>query len=326
MSAPKSLSRRGFLLFTALMGSVKAFAGNESEKGGDNGIGGTGFRPGDNGLGGTGFIGSIRKFGSVYVNGERIAYPADAIIEIDGSRATPADMRLGQVARLVAERADNFWTTHRIVIVSEAIGPVERIRGKKLDILGQRILLPSARIARALKVGDRIAVGGLRRPDQTIVASSVERVPGGLDQIAGLVQRRASGGLRIGGQTVAGVADALAGSRIVACGALDNGVFVVREAQNEAEIGIGGARNVSVETWVSRRAGGLETAGGVRVEDRGGGAPAGVRLVVINGAFGADGSLVARRIERVDPRRGFDPPGGGPNGGPGGGGQGGRGP
>ena len=37
----------------------------------DRGIGGTGFAPGDDrGIGGTGVIGTIRKFGSIVVNGE----------------------------------------------------------------------------------------------------------------------------------------------------------------------------------------------------------------------------------------------------------------
>ena len=98
-------------------------------------------------------------------------------------------MRLGQVAQLVADGRDGAWTTNRIIIVSEVIGPVAQISGKTLDVLGQRVQLPDIKIARALRVGDRIAVSGLRRPDQVIFASAIERREGGLDQIAGLLSR-----------------------------------------------------------------------------------------------------------------------------------------
>ena len=91
---------------------------------------------------------SIRKFGSVYVNGQRIAYPDDAMIEIDGARVEASDMRIGQVARLVAARRGDGWTTSRIVIVSEVVGPVERVSGKRVEVLGQRVQLPNRKIAR----------------------------------------------------------------------------------------------------------------------------------------------------------------------------------
>jgi len=84
---------------------------------------------------------------------------------------------------MVAAQRDGTWTTQRIAIVSEAIGAVEKVGGRRAEMVRLIVLLPSARIARALKPGDRIAVSGLRRPDQTIVASAVERREGGLDQI-----------------------------------------------------------------------------------------------------------------------------------------------
>ena len=74
------LSRRQVLRLLALIAGGRAFAAAKPKAGGDNGIGGTGLKPADNGIGGTGFIGTIRKFGSVWVNGERIAYPSDVRI------------------------------------------------------------------------------------------------------------------------------------------------------------------------------------------------------------------------------------------------------
>ena len=92
-------------------------------------------------------------------------------------------MRIGQVARLVAERRDGTWTTGRITIVSEVVGPIDRIEGARLEVLGQQRAAPGAR-GTTLRAGDRVAVSGLRRPDQTIVASLIEKRAAGPDQIA----------------------------------------------------------------------------------------------------------------------------------------------
>ena len=180
MSAPLRPSRRQVLRLLALLaGGAPALADQKPKTLGDNGIGGTGFQPGDNGIGGTGFIGTIRKFGSVWVNGERIAYPADAQIRIDGEPASPSRLRIGQVARLVAERRDGLWTTGGIVITSEVVGPVGRIDGRLLTVLGQSVELARTKAAQGLKVGGRVAVSGLRRPDGAVVASLVEPRPAG---------------------------------------------------------------------------------------------------------------------------------------------------
>ena len=290
-----TLSRRQVLRLFALLAGAKALAA-EKPKSGDNGIGGTGFKPADNGIGGTGFIGTIRRFGSVWVNGARIAYPPDVRIRIDGEAAGAGALRIGQVARLVAEPRDGTWRTDGIVVVSEAVGPVSRIAGRSLELLGQRVQLAGAAMAHGLKVGDRVAVGGLRRPDQTIVASLIEKRAGGPDQIAGLLTED-GGAYRIGGQIVTGaVGGGVAGERVVALGALENGVFVARTMKLDTIVTIGAVRNVSVEAWVSGQDGALVTAGGLRVEGGAAGLPAGARRIVIDGALGANGALIASRI------------------------------
>ena len=173
-------------------------------------------------------------------------------------------------------------------------------------------------MAHGLKVGDRVAVGGLRRPDQTIVASLIEKRAGGPDQIAGLLTED-GGAYRIGGQIVTGaVGGGVAGERVVALGALENGVFVARTVKLDTIVTIGAVRNVSVEAWVSAQDGALVTAGGLRVEGAAAGLPAGARRVVIDGALGANGALIASRIALPNGRGDFSPPGGA-RGGPGGG-------
>ena len=325
MSAATPLSRRQFLRLLLLLSGGRALGAEAPKSQGDNGIGGTGYQPGDNGIGGTGgtdgtgFIGTIRKFGSVYVNGDRIAYPPGVRIEIDGVSAPASRMRIGQVARLIADRRGETWTTNRITIVSEAIGAIDRIDGRRFEVLGQRIEAPGARSTHSLRAGDRVAVSGLRRPDQTIVASLIEKRESGVDQLAGVVTQDAGGEYKIGGQTITGVSTALVGERVITRGVLANGAFAAHEVKLDTGFGIASVETVSVETWVSQSDGALSTANGIRVEGVGD-LRAGSYHVVINGEVGPNGSLIARRMEFPNRQGGFDRPGGmRGSGGPGGG-------
>lgn len=325
MSVAGRLTRRQVLRLLASLAGGAALAGEPPKAGGDNGIGGTGYQPGDNGIGGTGFIGAIRRFGSVWVNGERIAYPADVRIRIDGEPAAANEMHIGQVARLVAAPRDGVLTTDRIVILSEVVGPVSRIEKRRLEVLGQSVELKSARMGRGLKVGDRVAVSGLRKPDQTIVASLVERRDPGPDQIVGVLTRDSGGAFHIGAQRVTGVGAGVVGERVVVRGTAANGALAALETKLDTLIGLGPVQTLSVETWVTRRDGEVVTASGVRVEDAGD-IGAGSFHVVINGELGPNGALIARSVELPTRRGGFAPPkGGGPGGGHGGGAGGGGG-
>ena len=95
----------------------------------DVGIGGTGFAPdetvSDRGIGGTGFVGTIQRFGSIFVNDRRIAYDPDVPVLVDGARARAADLRLGQFVRTTAlPRGDGLVTT-AINVESEVRREVE---------------------------------------------------------------------------------------------------------------------------------------------------------------------------------------------------------
>src|SRR6266567_550661 len=83
MSRPPLISRR--LLLTGFWLAGTAIARAQVKRGTDQGIGGTGITRGDDhGIGGTGIVGVIQRFGSIYVNGERIAYASDVPVRIDG--------------------------------------------------------------------------------------------------------------------------------------------------------------------------------------------------------------------------------------------------
>ena len=158
----------------------------------DRGIGGTGVAPPqdleDRGIGGTGVVGTIRRFGSIVVNGLRIGYAPDVRVTIDGRRATPADLRLGHVVRAIALADDDRLSTRAIAVMSEVIGKVEGDGADGLTVLGQsvdtRALAPGGR----WRIGRRVAVSGLRRPDGVIVASLIEPARGRLDRVAGPLQ------------------------------------------------------------------------------------------------------------------------------------------
>src|SRR5262245_54971551 len=121
MSRQPIISRRLLLAALWLAGSSSALssAWAQVRRGSDQGIGGTGItRGGDHGIGGTGIVGVIQRFGSIYVNGERISYAADVPVRIDGQLASVKRLQIGQVARVVAVRqANGTQTTSRIDVV-----------------------------------------------------------------------------------------------------------------------------------------------------------------------------------------------------------------
>ena len=130
MSRPPLISRR--LLLTGFWLAGTAIARAQVKRGTDQGIGGTGITRGDDhGIGGTGIVGVIQRFGSIYVNGERVTYASDVPVRIDGEAASPKALRIGQLARVVATRqADGTLVTRNIAIASEVSGPIEAGEGQ----------------------------------------------------------------------------------------------------------------------------------------------------------------------------------------------------
>ena len=230
----------------------------------DRGIGGTGFAPGDDrGIGGTGVIGTIRKFGSIVVNDLRIAYAPDADVRIDGRPATPADLRIGQVVRVAALGGDGTYSTRTIDVTSEVVGPVERISSRQLVVLGQTVSTAATK-ALKIKVGDVLAVSGLRRNDGVIVASLVERRPGSASRVAGPVDIAADGAPSIGRLALSGVSPELIGRRAVLEGQMEGGRFVVDRGIAEPSL-FGGVRKLSLESYVERRGDAVSLGSGYAV-------------------------------------------------------------
>lgn len=273
MSLDRRPSRRQFgalLLALLSFASRRAYGSGRSPK--DNGLGGTGYvsplPDPDNGIGGTGVVGTIRGFGSVIVNGLHVSYPSEVEITVDGMAADAASMRIGHVASFVATREGGRFTTKKIQILREAVGAIEAISGRKMQVLGQKIELGGNVKSDGLVVGRHVAVSGLRMPDQTIVASLVEPVEPGVLQVVGTVTRAKDGRLQIGGQPLSGVAESMVGRRMVARGALSGAALDVSHIAGDAWLPRGPTRFLA-ETYLESHGSTATTASGLDLPQTG---------------------------------------------------------
>jgi hypothetical protein len=334
LSRPAHPTRRGLLALlagTALAWPHAARPQTGAEPPQDRGIGGTGARPepdegldGDRGIGGTGVIGTIRRFGSIVVNGLRIAYPTDVRVTIDGRPARAADLRIGHVVRVVARGPEGGLSTRAIAVTSEVVGPVEASAPGRLTVLGQTVSTESLPTGRNFAVGERVAVSGLRRGDGTVVASLIEPRADGPDRVAGPVRRGPDGVARIGGLALDGLKSGLSGRRVLVEGRPDGSGFSVTAARDVSRPFPAGLARASVEGYVVPGGGGLRLGSGLAVTGRAGpGALPGAGPAVIEAGVGRDGRMQVESVrgEGAAPRRGGGPEGGGRPGGdrPGGG-------
>ena len=125
---------------------------------GGDGMGGTGAGgDGEDGMGGTGLqaanrvgvIGTITGFGSICVNGERIAFDADTPVELDGSRVTTRALAVGHVVAVEARRTRNGLRAEHISVRHAVVGPVTRVdaKGGRFYVMGKAGQVPGAGVA-----------------------------------------------------------------------------------------------------------------------------------------------------------------------------------
>jgi len=269
------------------------------KRGSDQGIGGTGITGSDQGIGGTGIVGVIQRFGSIYVNGERIAYAADVPVRIDGEAATPKALRIGQVARVVAQRgANGVLSTRRIEAVSEVIGPIEHARSGELSVLGQKVAWSGQESW--LKPGTHVAVFGLRRTDGVIVASLVQERHDSTTRVTGPLERDRSGSMRIGDLRLSGVDASLAGQRVQADGHVAQGVMQVARSRADDFSDLTGANRVLIEAYVRRVGSELQLGSGFVARDNSRFAPSADTRVVVNATLEGTRSLRVESVQSVN--------------------------
>jgi hypothetical protein len=166
----------------------------------DDGLGGTGLGDEDDGLGGTGLVagdsvgvlGTITGFGSICVNGQRVAYGSDVQVDVDGQPATAKALAIGHVVAVDARIGDGGLRAARISVRRAAVGPVTGVnagRGR-LHVMGQSVSVRGTRVYHdaatgrevpldRLEPGRRVAVSGLYRSDGVLVASRLDALAAG---------------------------------------------------------------------------------------------------------------------------------------------------
>ncbi|NPU65015.1 hypothetical protein HL667_08425 [Bradyrhizobium sp. 83012] len=297
MSRPPMLSRRAVLTGLWLAGS-SALAWGQTRKGNDQGLGGTGITGGqDQGMGGTGIVGVIQRFGSIFVNGERVSYAPNVPVAIDGEAASVKALKIGQLARVLAQRdPGGTLSTARIDVVSEVTGPIEAVRPGELTVLGQTVISPGQQSWR--KIGSQVAVFGLRRSDGVIVASLVDPRSSAPSRISGVVVRDRSG-LSIGGLRLAGIDQAQVGRRLQAEGRVVQGVMQVAQIRPDDLKEFARASRLLIEGYVQRVGNDLRFGSGYVARDNSRFQPAGETRVVINAVPDGAGGLRAESVQAV---------------------------
>lgn len=297
MTKPPTISRRSLLAGLWLAGSSSAWA--QVGRGNDHGIGGTGITRGDDhGIGGTGIVGVIQRFGSIYVNGERISYAADVPVRIDGEPASAKALRIGHVARVVAVRqANGMLSTGRIEAVSEVIGPIETIKSGEMAVLGQKVIWAGR--DSWLRPGTYVAVSGLRQTDGVIVASLVQQRHDTTTRVNGLLERDRDA-VRIGGLRIAGADAALVGQRVQAEGRFAQGVMQVSRTKADDFSDLVGANRLSIEAYVRRVGSNLQLGSGYVAHDGSRFAPSGDTRVVVNATIDSSRALRVESVQSVN--------------------------
>lgn len=264
------ISRRRVLsLLAGVAGAATVSAGAEEPKPSDRGIGGTGItsEP-DAGAGGRiGFIGTIRRFGSIYVNDVRISYPSDVAVWINGEKRSASALAIGQVARTIARReGKDRLVTDRIDVLSEVIGPVSGIDKHAVVVLGQRILLGDTIAPPEWVVGTRLAVFGIRTASGEIVATHVAPAGKWPDQIVG-TPRMQGWTLRIGDLPLYGIAEQYQGWRVIVRGAASGRGFKVARVSLDAPFEGRDVNRISLETYVEHSGDTFRTGAGFEFRD-----------------------------------------------------------
>lgn len=150
---------------------------------GADGIGGSGYTAvvgGDeDGIGGSGIFGTITGFGSLCVNGRRVLYEDSVVVSVDASVTDLSELVVGQVVRVETVIREDGIHARSIDIQHELQGPVTAIGADVLEVMGERVELAGALAAfeGEIKVGTRIALSGLRQPDDKLVVSRIDLAP-----------------------------------------------------------------------------------------------------------------------------------------------------
>lgn len=158
----------------------------------DRGIGGTGHQI-DPGIGGTGWrvtqghgqsyiFGVVTGFASICVNGVEVHYDSSSTLEVDGVMSSIDQLAVGQVVSVTAVGRGQEVKAQKISLVHALSGPITKIDtpNKAIHVMNQRVDITHA-INNGVKfnVGDQVKVSGMVKPNSSIHAARLDRVPKG---------------------------------------------------------------------------------------------------------------------------------------------------
>lgn len=267
-------TRRDLLTLGAVVPTMLvSLLARASEQPKDQGIGGTGWTAGtdsDQGIGGTGIVGTIQRFGSIFVNGVRVGYQPDVPVWIDGVRVTSSSLKVGHVVRIAVVQQAGRVITRAIYVTSEVVGPVESAAPGSMRVLGQQI--DTSHIAEGLQIstGDIVAVYGVRQPDGKIVASLIEARPDEAQySLRGLAIVK-SGALLVGRLKIGPKSSGLANRRVQLTLAKVAGGYKVVHLEAEPPVPQSYVASVLYETFLQRQGRWLKSGLGVAIDDQNG--------------------------------------------------------
>lgn len=144
-----------------------------------SGIGGTGLIDnGDSGIGGTGVVGVITGFGSIWVNGVRIAVDEQTRLLTPWGDMSVQDLAVGHQVALQTEADSNRPLNNQLKILMPLNGEISGLNKEKgyFILLGQTVhFSPETQVATELKLGQKVTVSGFYQADSNWLATRVER-------------------------------------------------------------------------------------------------------------------------------------------------------
>lgn len=166
-----------FLLTISSIACVSDYSNINTASGEDEdiGLGGTGILANTGiGLSGTGIRGEITGFGSIFINGIEVEYNNKTPFTIDGIKATPPQLKVGDVIEVLTTNANSHTHAQLINLRHEVIGRVESVSPKTSSFIveGQTVTQKSDK-GSLPNVGAIVAVSGIRIDEQTIISTRV---------------------------------------------------------------------------------------------------------------------------------------------------------
>ncbi len=286
---------------TAAIGGTRVVVPAGGETGG---IGGTGIAPRRTPIIG---YGPIQRFGSVFVNGREFAISGRTLVTINGSAATIANLRVGDIAEVSGVVTGPRRGIARTIAVRDAIiGPVSAVvnHGTSFRVLGQTVVAATAGAPfSAIKPGDFVSVSAQRLADGRWAAQRVSVRPArSRFRLEAMVSAVGPGRVVVAGTTIEAPRTLLAGvhpgQRVAVVGIFRGAQLVATEVRpRPVTLGAPGTRIEVQNYFRTAGAGRITAADGMVATGPLPRAPlTGLRSVVVSGRVTTAGTITIQHI------------------------------